>query len=512
MLYPTPKQMRTIEENSEKNGVSCKELMENAGGALTMLIYKIGQETDISSGVVFICGSGNNGGDGFVAARLLAESGVPVTAVLACGDPTTTLAGEAYCELSGVHGVDVLNLNDNIDKVFSRFASAAIIADCVFGTGFHGFLPPQIKACFSYAQRSPAIKIAADVPSGGDCLKGTVAEGTLKCDYTVTFGYKKIGMLMSPLEDFCGEINIAEIGFSEKCTRGIELLPTLFDGKSAAELFPERAKNSHKGNFGRVLNIAGSERMSGAALLSTRAALRSGAGLVTLAATEKVISRISSAVPEAMYLPVDEAEGAISAKSCGTIIKECANKNVVSVGCGLSVAEDTKTLVEKIIKEFDGVIILDADGINCIADRIDLIRDSKAELIITPHAGELARLCGVSAEDAAADRLTLAVNLAREYGITVAAKGVPTFVVSKGKALVIPAGNPGLSRGGSGDVLTGIIAAFAAQGLSPADAAAAGVYVHGAAADIAAEKLSEMGMLPSDVIENLPLVFRKWNR
>lgn len=505
MIYPTPKQTKTIEDNSEKNGVSCRELMENAGGALTMLIYKIGQETDISSGVVFICGSGNNGGDGFVAARLLAESGTAVTVVLACGDPSTELAALEYCELSGVQGVEVLNLNDNIDKVFSKFASAAVIVDCVFGTGFHGFLPPQIKACFSFAQRSPAIKIAADVPSGADCLKGTVTEGTLKCDYTVTFGFRKIGMLFQPLEEYCGEIIVEGIGFPAKATAGVELLPTLFEENMAVELFPKRVKNSHKGDFGRVLNIAGSAGMSGAAALSTKAALRSGAGLVTLASIETVISRIAAAMPEAMYLVTDKADA-------DTIIKECENKNVVALGCGLSVTADTKKLVEKIIKNVTCTIILDADGINCLADSIDIIRDTKAELIITPHAGELARLCSTTPEEAYADRLTLAVNLSREYGVTVVAKGTPTIVAGKGKVYVIPAGNPGLSRGGSGDVLTGIIAAFAAQGLAPVDAAAAGVFVHGAAADIAAEKLSEMGMLPSDVIENLPFVFRKWNR
>ncbi|MBQ8903572.1 MAG: NAD(P)H-hydrate dehydratase [Oscillospiraceae bacterium] len=505
MIFPTPKQMKTIEENSEKNGVSCRELMENAGGALTMLIYKIGQETDISSGVVFVCGSGNNGGDGFVAARLLAESGSNVTVVLACGDPSTELAAMEYCELSGVHGVEVLNLNDNIDKVFSKFASAAVIVDCVFGTGFHGFLPPQIKACFSFAQRSPAIKIAADVPSGADCLKGTVEEGTLKCDYTVTFGYKKIGMLFEPLAEYCGEIVVGEIGLPAKAAAGIELLPALFEEKDVTPLFPKRAKNSHKGDFGKLLNVAGCANMSGAAALSTKAALRSGAGLVTLASSETVISRIAAAMPEAMYVVTDKLDA-------DAVAKECDGKDAVAVGCGLSVTAETKKLVEKIIKNAACTVILDADGINCLADNIDIIRDKKAELIITPPAGELARLCGTTVEEAVADRLTLAVNLSREYGVTVVAKGSPTIVVGKGKAYIIPAGNPGLSRGGSGDVLTGIIAAFAAQGLEPVDAAAAGVFVHGAAADLTAEKLSEMGMLPSDVIENLPFVFKTWNR
>ena len=511
MFYPTPKQMRTIEENSERNGTSFRTLMQNAGGALTMFIYKISQEDDLSSGVVFICGDGNNGGDGFVAAKSLAEHGIPVTVVLACGDPSTELAANEYCELSGVKGADVLNLNDNIEKVFERFANAAIIVDAVFGTGFHGYLPPQIKACFSYAERCSAIKIAVDVPSGGDCLRGTVAEGTLKAAYTVTFGYTKIGMLSRPLADYCGEIIVEDIGITDKCCENIEYIPILFDSKNAKSIIKKREKNSYKGDFGKLLNVAGCAKMSGAAALSTEAALRSGAGLVTLAASETVISRIAGGMPEATYLPLPEnsKDGKTAAES---IIKECADKTAVAVGCGLSVTNGTKLITERIIKEAACPIILDADGINCIADIIDIIRDTKNKLIITPHAGELARIAGVSVEDTVSDRLTFAVNISREYNAIVVAKGMPTFVVGDGKVYVIPAGNPGLAKGGSGDVLTGIIASLCAQGTDPLMAAAAGVFIHGAAADFAADELSQTSMLPSDVIRKLPFVFKKWNR
>lgn len=513
MFYPTPKQMRTIEENSDKNGVSLKTLMKNAGSALTMLIYRISEDRDVSTGVVFICGSGNNGGDAFVSAKEIADSGIPVTVVLACGDPSNELAAQAYCALSDVKGAEVLNLDDNIDKVFLRFAQAAVIVDAVFGTGFHGFLPPQVKACFSYAQRSGAVLVAADVPSGGDCLKGTAAEGTLKCAYTVTFGCTKIGMLMQPLSDCCGEIITADIGLTDKCCEGIEYLPALFNDRDAKPLFPKREKSSHKGDYGRVLNIAGSAAMSGAAFLSTAAALRSGAGLVTLAASERVIGRIAGDMPEATYLPLaEDKDGAYTAENAVPIAKACADKSVVAIGCGLSVTAGTKALVKNVIKTAPCPVILDADGINCIADNIDIIKDAKNKLIITPHAGELARLAGVTAEEAAADRLTLAVNIARQYGVIVVAKGVPTIIAGCGRVRVIHAGNPGLAKGGSGDVLTGIIAAFCAIGLSPEDAAAAGVFVHGKAANVAADMLSENCMLPSDVIDKLHFVFKNWSR
>ena len=162
MIFPTPQQMRTIEENSDKKGVSLRALMENAGGSLAMLIYKIGKERDLSSGTVFLCGSGNNGGDGFVAAKSLSENGFPATVVLVCGEPSTELAAAEYCELSGAAGVEVLDLKDNAVKVSERLLNSAVIVDAVFGTGFHGFLPPQVKECFTAAEDSAAVKIAAD--------------------------------------------------------------------------------------------------------------------------------------------------------------------------------------------------------------------------------------------------------------------------------------------------------------------------------------------------------------
>ncbi len=512
MLFPTPRQMKTIEENSDGSGISYRALMENAGEMLTLLINQIGEDFDLSAGAVILCGSGNNGGDGFVTARLLAETGIPVTVALACGDPSTELAALEYMELSGVKGVQVIDINDNIEMIFKHLSSAAVIVDAVFGTGYHGFLPQNIKDCFDYADRCSGIKIAADVPSGGDCLRGTVAEGTMKCSYTVTFGYKKVGMLMYPLADYCGEIITADIGFTDSCIRRIDYLPTLFDGKDLLSVLPKRHKNSYKGDFGKLLNVAGCSRMRGAAMLSTKAALRCGTGLVTLASPESVIGSVAIGIPEATYLPVSaDRNGCISEAGGETILKNLAGKTAVSVGCGLAVTAATKTLVRKIIKEADCPIILDADGINCIADNIDIIRDAKNKLIITPHTGELARLLGNTTEAAAADRLTLAVNLAREYNIIIVAKGVPTFVVGDGKVYAVPAGNPGLSKGGSGDVLTGVIAALCAQGVEPMKAAAAGVYIHGAAADEAAKEYSEIAMLPSDVADNLSFVFKNLN-
>lgn len=510
MFYATPQQMKAVEAHSDKNGASYKTLMENAGAAAAAQICRLAADVDLSDGILILCGKGNNGGDGFVIARNLVAIGMNVSVVLASGDPATELAAYEYCELSESGKINVMNLNDNIDEVFRLFSASALIVDAVYGTGFHGELQPEIKACFSYASRCNAPIMAIDVPSGGNCLTGEVAENTLKCSYTITFGCKKIGMLSEPLKSLCGEIVVADIGLTEDCFHAVDYIAEDFDYTQAVKLLPERPENSYKNQFGHLLNISGSRRMSGAAALSTMAALRVGTGLVTLGSTDEVINRISAAFFEATLLPLSaDANGLISSDNIDNIVGFSENMTALSVGCGLGVSEETAALVKGIISKVSCPIILDADGLNCITSCIDIIRSTKNKLIITPHLGELKRLYAAAyGSNEKSDRLTMAVSLAREYtheyNIIVVAKGTPTYIAGDGRLLICRAGNPGLSKGGSGDVLTGVIAGLVSQGLEPVDAAAVGVAIHGKAADLAADKLSQEGMLPTDVINQLP--------
>jgi NAD(P)H-hydrate epimerase len=215
-----------------------------------------------------------------------------------------------------------------------------------------------------------------------------------------------------------------------------------------------------------------------------------------------------------MYLPLEENEnGEIAFSNAEKILAGCEKASAVIIGCGLGVSEDTQKLVEFLIQNLKSPIVLDADGINCIASRIDIIKNAKAGVVLTPHPGELARLLGITVEDVLKDRFGYAIKLSNELGATVVAKGVPTFIAAdNGFCFLSDTGNPGLSRGGSGDILTGMIASFIAQGIPPAEAAAAGVFLHGMAADMTAENLSMQGMLPTDVIAHLPLLFKKMNR
>lgn len=511
MYYITPEQMKQLEKASNDNGISYYQLMLNAGEKLAGFILSM--PCDLSHGIVFFCGNGNNGGDGFIAAKLVSESGYPVTVVLMCGDPVTESATKAYFELSGT-SVDVLNLYDNNDIIFSKLAAASLIVDSVFGTGYHGDLPPQVKACFSFATRSGAKKLAVDCPSGCDCLNGNVADGTMMCDYTVTFANRKIGMEFYPMKEYCGKIFEADIGILKICYKSVTRLIMRADMEFMKKIINVRSPRTHKGNYGHLLNIAGSKTMPGAAALSTLSALRSGVGLCTLASTKSVTELHASSIYEAMYLPLKEnTAGCISASNEKEILKACKNSDAIAFGCGLGKSEDSFELLKAILKNVSCPVIIDADGLNCIGTNIDIFKDTRASIIITPHVAELARLLGISTAEVTEDRYNLVTKLSDEYGITVVSKGTPNIIAgSNGFSFISDSGNAGLARGGSGDTLTGIIAAFAAQGLTTTEAAVAGSYLFGLAADRVSDKLSMQGMLPSDVINELPLLFKDMNR
>ncbi|MGN0584195.1 MAG: NAD(P)H-hydrate dehydratase [Ruminococcus sp.] len=294
------------------------------------------------------------------------------------------------------------------------------------------------------------------------------------------------------------EGNIREIGFSEICS-----------------LFPERRKDSHKGDFGRLLCITGSRRMPGASLMSAYSALRSGAGLVTIASAEENIPALSARCFEAMFLPLKtDDNGFITWHGNEDILCDMISKSdAVLIGCGIGLTEETVFLTENVINLTKCPLIIDADGLNAAAGSIDIIADREEPVILTPHPGEMARLSKVSVQEVQRSRVYTINNMMKQLpGAVIVLKGSGTLVGYKNELCINPTGNPGMSRGGSGDVLAGMIAAFAAQKITPQDAAKAGVYLHGMAGDIAAEKFSHTAMLPRDIIECIPEVFMKVER
>lgn len=512
MYIVTPKQMKAAEEMTDKCGVSYLELMENAGAAAAAEIIK---RIDVNGKkALVLCGKGNNGGDGYVIARHLADKGAFVTVALAAEKPQTGIAFDEYNRICGNKNIKIQPLSETELQGFD------IIADAVFGTGFHGELPDDIKKAFRKIS-SDAFKLAVDIPSGADSISGKCTYDVPYFDVTVTFGAIKAGMLHMPARKHCGEIVTADIGITDETIEksgGIELM----DDTNAAMSVPERGEMCHKGCFGKLLIIAGSDSMSGAAAMNVTGALRSGAGLVRLASVPKVIDRVGSGIYECTFSKFEPNEnGGISAENIPEISEMIGKMTCVSLGSGMGMSEDSIKITESVVKicgEKNIPLIIDADGLNCLGGRIDIIRNANCRAVLTPHPAELGRLLGISSAEVLADRKAMAKKLAELTGAVVCAKGYPTYIVSPdGRTRASFTGNGGLSRGGSGDVLTGIISGLVSSnrcdlpenGEKLFEAASTGVYIFGAAADIAADVLSKTGMLPTDAAMALPDVFAR---
>lgn len=556
MQIVSPKQMAKIEERSEELGVSRRQLMENAGKALAGIIDDYcRREPDISpeeKSIVFLAGKGNNGGDCFAAANILVYRGYRITIISVGGKPVSELAAEMYDRLpadrveflegyrsenveaaleaaeldymtipsthDGPHEKGEESPFDAIVKkeqqrmriVKGAILRAYVIVDGVFGTGFHGELDTETAGIFGIG--SGAYRIAVDVPSGGNSSTGTVSPGVFKADETVTFGFLKSGMTQFPLKKYCGKITIVDIGLPCKSVEVIDGERAYYriERNHLAAFPPKRERDAHKGSFGNVLVIAGSSSMRGAAAFAALGALRMGAGLVRIASVEKCIDTVSTLVPEATYIELDcdDYGYMLYDSSVKPLTAALERADAVVIGCGMGVTPDTIELTKFVTQNAKCPVIIDADGINCIASDIDILVKKQTNIIITPHTGEMARLLSCECSDIAQNRFIAAEKYAEQYGITVVLKGAGTIVANNRITAVNHTGNPGMSVGGSGDILAGMIGAIAAQGATELDSACAGVYMHGLAGDAAAEKLGQEAMLPRDIIDNISDSFR----
>ncbi|MGN0612839.1 MAG: NAD(P)H-hydrate dehydratase [Porcipelethomonas sp.] len=502
MLTVTPQQMKFLESEADRNGNSFEMLMETAGKKLAEKI------TEMLSGspeknVLFLCGSGNNAGDCFVAARYLENTDINCTAALLCGQPKTDISRLNFDRMKNTR---ILNGSEAvIEKI--RSGGISLVADGVFGTGFHGEIPPDIAEIFSMC--SGLNVLAVDVPSGGNCKTGAVSEGILNAAETVTFGFLKFGMTQYPLRTCCGKITVSDIGIPESYAESFDCVIRQTDMAFAKSVIPRKDSASHKGNFGRLLTLCGSETMPGACVMALGGALRSGAGLIQAAVPEKNAPVITASMPEVMlsFLETDD-DGFVTDSNYEKITGLSKKASAVLIGCGLGVTESTKKLVKRLVCDIDCPIILDADGINCIADSIDIIKQNRSGIVITPHPAEMARLCSKSTGEIQSDRLEAAAGFAKEYKAVVVLKGAGTVIAKPDMVYVNPSGNPGMAKGGSGDILAGIIASLAAQKIDIFDAAVLGAFVHGLAGDAAAEKLGMQSMTAADIIKNLPEEFK----
>lgn len=497
MIAVSVEQMTKAELKSEESGVSRVRLMRNAAESILKFLEEKFPDL-LEKKIAVICGSGNNGGDGAVLSCLLRERGVDVCVVLPDKFPNTDTAAECLKEFQ-ITKLKTVKDRSTIEAVLKR---ADIILDCVFGTGFHGELPENAAEIFKLAADSEAVKISVDIPSGVNGNTGIIAENSFKPDITLVLAAVKTGLLNYPCNDFCGDIEVLDIGITDDC---FEEADGVFTGPDIKKFLPKRPRSANKGTFGKLLNIAGCNKYIGAALLSSRAALRSGAGLVTLAAVKRVVPIGAAYVPECVFmeLPSDN-EGYISEKAIEEIGAVMDNYSAVSMGCGMGNRESTKKIAEFLIKNGKSPLILDADGINSVSDNINVLKDKSRPVILTPHPAEFGRLIGLTAAEVQADRLNLAKRFAKEYGVTLLLKGSDTIIAAPdGKAWINTTGNNALAKAGCGDVLTGIIGALAAQCIDHVAAAVLGAYLHGEAADLRVKEQAAASVLASEVAEAL---------
>ncbi len=508
MLTPvaTAAEMAAIDQRTiEEFGLPGVCLMENAGARVVEAMKA--RYSDLRGRPIrLLAGKGNNGGDAFVAARHLANLGADVAVYLLCAPEEAR--GDVRIHLEVLRRMEVpLHLVTNEEEVRKAFQDReeAIWVDGVFGTGLDSEPRGHIaEALFALGSKGVPI-VAIDIPSGVHADTGRALRGALRADLTVTFGLPKRGQLLYPGAEHVGEFVVADIGIPEEAVKAQGITTYLLDAPDVRALFPPVSPNAHKGTFGHVLVVAGSVGKMGAAHLATSAVLRMGGGLVTLA-YPKDAEALSSAPAEAMTLPLPATtEGTIAKGAVGRVLEMAERVDAVVLGPGLTTQDETVSFVKELVTKCSRSMVVDADGLNGLAQGFEGWNSLPAPRCLTPHPGEMGRLVGVETGEVQADRVETCRAFSRSRGVFLVLKGAGTLIATpQGEVFFNPTGNPGLATGGSGDVLAGAIGALLGQGLSPKEALIVGVYTHGLAGDLGAKEVGVRGLLASDVLDRLP--------
>jgi NAD(P)H-hydrate epimerase len=505
-------EMRAIDRTAiEEMGIPGPKLMEWAGRAVADGAIALAGE---AGRFVVVCGAGNNGGDGFVAARLLQRAGREVVAVALAPPDRTGPDAQGMWKLAEEAGVPVAGL-----PVLRDFPARPgdVVIDAIFGTGLArpaaGPFADAIEAIGALRERGARV-LAVDLPSGLSADTGRATGPVVQADRTVTFAFPKIGLALQPGAGLAGEITVADIGIPPAAAEHVPVTAERLDEAQVLRMVPPRSREFHKGDAGRLVIVAGSPGKSGAAHLALTGALRGGVGLVWLAARPEVLVAALGGRPEAMSAPLP-GSGPLSRADLTALEAATADATALVIGPGIPRGPETAPAIRQLLDRRPLPTVIDADGLNALADHPGLVAGiaGNAPIVLTPHPGEMARLVGGSVEDVQADRVGIAKRKAQEWSAVVVLKGARTVVADPdGPVAVIPTGNPGMATGGTGDVLSGLIGALLAGGLRPREAARVGAWVHGRAGDLAAARLGERGMIAGDLGEAIGEVWAAWGR
>lgn len=497
-------EMQRLEQAAVEAGVPLSLLMENAGAAVAQEAEKLCRPIK-GRRVVLLCGKGNNGGDGFVCARKLTEAGAECTVLLVQGEPQTGLSRAAFDAMSGE--VECVSTQSQPEKARQALDGAELVVDAVFGFSFRGQLSGDAALFISLANAKDCPRISADLPSGAECDTGRVCPGAFRADVTVTFTGKKPANCSYPAKEYCGKTVMRQVGVPAALTEGAQTRCFELGAEHPGAWLNKPDLQCNKGSQGRLLLVCGSYGMAGACIMAARAALRCGVGLLHIAIDRRIYPIVAQAVPEAVFTVLDmEHYGEETEQELLSALGRCS---ACLVGCGLG--QWAQTLCPLVLSHCESVLVVDADALNYVSRHPGTLEGVRAPMILTPHPGEMARLCADSISEIQADRLGAARVKAREAGGVVVLKGAATVIAAPdGRCAINPTGNPGMAKGGSGDVLAGITASLAAQGIPPFQAGALGAYLHGLAGDLCREEYSWRAMLPTDLIDMLPRVFRRF--
>ena len=485
-------------------------LMENAGLRAADFCADILQELNAEddSIIAVVCGRGNNGGDGLVMARHLYNKGYRVEIFFTGDEEEFSPAEKANYDIAKAMDIPMDFLTGARDLTLFRLKlmSSAIIVDAVFGCGFKGEIAGLAKDVAELINEVRRPVLSLDIPSGINADTGECGTTFVQADYTLSFALPKFGNILAPGGEHNGQLSVADISFPRALTVDADGDAFLVDRSMILSAMPKREKDTHKGNFGHVLVCGGSANMSGSLLLAGEGALKSGAGLVTYLMPECLLNTVRNHNIEAMTccLP-QQQDGSLGEAAADVILQQTGNKILV-MGMGLSRSAGSMALARKIVEEVNCPLVLDADGLWVLGD-VEGRRNTRQPLIMTPHPGEMAHILGCSIKDVQANRIDAALACARRFTAVTVLKGSRSIIATpEGKIYVNVTGNAGMSTGGSGDVLSGIIGSMLGQGLSPVEAAVCGVYIHGLAGDYAAGELGQLSMTASNIIDFLPQV------
>ena len=499
----------------ESFGIPGRVLMENAGREAAR-IFRAQFPATAGQTVGVLAGRGNNGGDGHVIARCLRSAGYAVQVFLLCAAERVQGDAAANLGLLFALGVPVVEIPDEpaFDRHAPRMRQIDTWVDAVFGIGLTHEVGGLFARAIDLVNGSGRPVLSVDVPSGLDADTGLPLGACIRARVTVTFGFPKIGLVVYPGAGLCGRVEVADIGIPGPVVDAVAPRQRLLQAVDVRRILPARPADAHKGRTGHLLVIGGSPGKTGAAAMTATAGLRVGAGLATIATAAALNPVMETLVLEAMTAPLpDDGTGCLGAAAVEALAALSRDKSCIAIGPGLGTAPATGELVRGLVRSAGAPIVIDADGLNHLAGRMDTLDGLRVPVVLTPHPGEMARLMGTTVADVQRDRVAAARKLAGERGVHVVLKGARTVVAHPDGGVVLnPTGNAGMASGGMGDVLTGAIAGLICQGVPPAEAAQAAVFLHGAAADHLAAAVGPRGYLAGDVMRELPSAMARLTR